>query len=151
MDRIDRQIIAILQREGRSSYARIGGAVGLSISAVNERVKRLESQGVIAGYGARVNPEAVGLGVLAFISVAIDWRNRDTAFLEGVAAMPEVLEVHQVTGDWTYLIKVRVPDHDGLEDILSKRIKLLPGVTRSETVFVLRSAKETAELPVGAG
>lgn len=149
MDAIDRRIVALLQEDGRAPHASLAREVGLSVSAVNDRVRRLADRGVITGYGARIDPEAVGVDVLAFVSVAIDWRRRDEGFVQGVCAMPEVLECHQVTGDWTYLLKIRAASNDALEDLLSNRIKLLPGVTRSETVFTLRSMKETMSLPIG--
>ena len=78
----------------------------------------------------------------------IDWSAHNDAFLEAVLAMPEVLECHHVTGDWSYLLKIRTRSNDALEDVISNRIKLLPGVTRSQTVIALKSPKESAVLPV---
>jgi Lrp/AsnC family transcriptional regulator, leucine-responsive regulatory protein len=148
MDQTDLRIIALLQEDGRMSLARIGAAVGLSTSAVNDRLGNLRARGVLSGTTVIVDPAKVGLGVLAFISVLIDWSAHNEAFSRAVRDMPEVLECHHVTGDWSYLLKVRTRDNDSLEDLISKRIKALPGVTRSETVFAVGTDKETTRLPV---
>lgn len=148
LDDLDRAILAVIQRDGRAAYAEIGAEVGLSVSAVNERLKKLQASGAIKGFTAVISPAAVGLDVLAYISVLIDWSAHNDAFLEAVMAMPEVLECHHVTGDWSYLLKVRTRSNDALEDLISNRIKKLSGVTRSETVIALKSPKETSALPV---
>ena len=149
MDEIDIAIIRLLQEDGRMSLAKIGAAVGLSISAVNDRLKGLRARDVLSGTTVIVDPAKVGLGVLAFISVLIDWSAHNEAFSRAVKEMPEVLECHHVTGDWSYLLKVRTWDTNSLEDLISNRIKALPGVTRSETVFAVGTDKETTRLPIG--
>ena len=149
MDETDIAIIALLQVDGRMSLAKIGTSVGLSISAVNDRLRGLRARGVLSGTTVIVDPAKVGLGVLAFISVLIDWSAHNEAFSHAVCDMPEVLECHHVTGDWSYLLKVRCWDNGSLEDLISNRIKALPGVTRSETVFAVGTDKETTRLPVG--
>ena len=149
MDQTDITIIALLQADGRMSLARIGAEVGLSTSAVNDRLKGLRGRGVLSGATVIVDPAKVGLEVLAFISVLIDWSAHNEAFSRAVRDMPEVLECHHVTGDWSYLLKVRTRDNDALEDLISNRIKALPGVTRSETVFAVGTDKETTRLPIG--
>jgi len=149
MDKTDIAIIALLQVDGRMSLAKIGISVRLSISAVNDRLRGLRARGVLSGTTVIVDPAKVGLGVLAFISVLIDWSAHNEAFSRAVRDMPEVLECHHVTGDWSYLLKVRCWDNGSLEDLISNRIKALPGVTRSETVFAVGTDKETTRLPVG--
>jgi Lrp/AsnC family leucine-responsive transcriptional regulator len=149
MDSTDLAIVALLQQDGRMPLVRIGAAVGLSTSAVNDRLKALRRRGVISGTTVIVDPGKVGLGVLAFISVLIDWSAHNEAFSAAVREMPEVLECHHVTGDWSYLLKVRTRDNDSLEDLISNRIKALPGVTRSETIFAVATDKETTRLPIG--
>ncbi|MDE0811008.1 MAG: Lrp/AsnC family transcriptional regulator [Alphaproteobacteria bacterium] len=149
MDKTDIAIIALLQADGRMSLARIGISVRLSISAVNDRLRGLRARGVLSGTTVIVDPAKVGLGVLAFISVLIDWSAHNEAFSRAVRDMPEVLECHHVTGDWSYLLKVRCWDNGSLEDLISNRIKALPGVTRSETVFAVGTDKETTRLPIG--
>jgi Lrp/AsnC family transcriptional regulator, leucine-responsive regulatory protein len=149
MDRTDIAIIGLLQEDGGLSLARLGKRVGLSTSAVNDRLKNLRAGGVLSGTTVIVDPSKIGLGVLAFISVLIDWSVHNEAFSRAVKDMPEVLECHHVTGDWSYLLKVRTRDNDSLEDLISNRIKALPGVTRSETVFAVGTDKETTRLPLG--
>ncbi|HEY0838343.1 MAG TPA: Lrp/AsnC family transcriptional regulator [Azospirillum sp.] len=148
MDEHDRKIIAHIQSDGRASYAEIGAAAGLSVSAVNERLKKLLASGAVTGFGARVAPAALGLDVLAFVQVLLERPEHDAGFRAAMLATPAVQECHHVTGEWSYLIKVRVPTTADLERFLSDRLKTLPGVARSHTVIALSSPKETAILPV---
>ena len=148
VDDIDRKIIAHIQQDGRASYADIGAAAGLSVSAVNERLKKLQAGGAIQGWGARLSPKALGLDVLAFVEVLLERPEHDAPFRSAVLAMPAVQECHHVTGEWSYLLKVRVPDTEALERFLSDRLKTLPGVARSHTVIALSSVKDTPALPV---
>lgn len=148
MDELDRKILEHIQHFGRSSYAEIGGAIGLSVSAVNERLKKLEKQGVIAGWTARVDPLAAGNGVLAFVYVLIERPEHEAAFRTLVRDEPAIQECHHVASDWSYLLKVRVPSLLALEDLVARRIKALPGIPRSQTVIVMSTVKETATVPV---
>lgn len=148
MDEFDKKILAHIQVNGRASYAAIGAAAGLSVSAVNERLKKLEKQGAITGWRAEIDPVAVGCEVLAFVYVMIERPEHEAAFLELVRDEPAIQECHHVTGDWSYLLKVRAASLKSLEDLLVRRIKALPGIPRSQTSIVLSSAKETAALPI---
>jgi Lrp/AsnC family leucine-responsive transcriptional regulator len=149
VDELDRKILAYVQARGRDSYGDIGAAVGLSVSAVNERLKKLQARGAILGWGARVDPRAVGRGVLAFVFVSIDRPEHERAFVEAVTAAPEVQECHHVTGDWSYLLKVRLGDVGELETLLVGTIKARRGVVRTHTLIALSSPKETARVPCG--
>ena len=149
MDDFDRKILSHIQLFARSSYGEIGAAVGLSVSAVNERLKKLERQGVIAGWTAALDPKAVGCDVLAFVQVLVERPEHEAAFLAMVRFEPAILECHHVASEWSYLLKVRAPSLLALEDLLARRIKTLPGIPRTHTVIVLSSAKETAALPIG--
>jgi Lrp/AsnC family transcriptional regulator, leucine-responsive regulatory protein len=151
LDDIDRRIIQAIQADCRRSYAAIGAAVGLSISGVNERLKRLQRRGVVRGCVAVVEPRAVGLDVCAFVRVLLERPEHEPGFLEGIAALPAVQEAHHVTGDYSYLLKVRVRDTAALEGVLSGRIKALPGVVRTETQIALSTPKETTALDLGDG
>lgn len=148
MDEFDRKILAYIQEFGRSSYAEMGAAVGLSISAVNERLKKLERQGTVSGWAARLDPEAVGCSVLAFVHVLIERPEHEAAFLDLVRGEPAIQECHHVTGDWSYLLKIRAASLKALEDIIARRIKALPGIPRSRTSIVLSTAKETGAIPI---
>jgi Lrp/AsnC family leucine-responsive transcriptional regulator len=102
---------------------------------------------VIRGWGARVDPRAVGRGVLALMFVSIDRPESERRFLEAATALPDVLECHHVTGDWNYLLKLRLSDIADLETVLADTIKAQPGVVRTHTMIVLSSPKETAIIP----
>ena len=148
MDELDRKILEHIQHFGRSSYAEIGGAVGLSVSAVNERLKKLEKQGVIAGWTARLDPLAVGNGVLAFVYVMIERPEHEAAFQALVREETAIQECHHVASDWSYLLKVRTPNLLALEELVARRIKALPGIPRSQSIIVMSTTKETAAVPV---
>lgn len=150
MDAIDRRIIAMLQRDSRLSYADLGGEVGLSVSAVNERLKKLTNRRVLRAFVGVVDPQAVGLALCAFLQVLIERPEHEGGFLTRVVDMPEVQECHHVTGDYSYLLKVRVRDTAHFEALLGG-LKSLPGVARTQTIVVLSTRKETTEVPVAAG
>ncbi|HEY7033404.1 MAG TPA: Lrp/AsnC family transcriptional regulator [Thermomicrobiales bacterium] len=150
MDETDRELLALLQEDCRMSYGELGGRVGLSISAVNERLKKLHARGVIRGCVAVLEPRAVGLDVCAFVQVLIERPEHDAAFLAAIGAMPAVLECHHVTGDFSYLLKVRVADTAALETFLSRELKGLAGVVRTHTAIALSSAKEATALDLAA-
>jgi len=150
MDEIDRELLALLQEDCRTSYADLGSRVGLSISAVNERLKKLHARGVIRGCVAVLQPRAVGLDVCAFVQVLIERPEHNEAFLAAIAEMPAVLECHHVTGDFSYLLKVRVADTAALETFLSREVKGLAGVARTQTLIALSSPKETPTLDLAA-
>lgn len=141
MDTVDRKIIAALRLNGRATYAELGRQVGLSASAVHERVGKLESTGVITGYHAVVDPMAVGLGVTALVGI----HPTDTADDEDVAAalarLPEVESCYGVAGDDAFVVKVRVPTVDTLERTLG-RLRRIDGVARTRTTVVLSTRFE---------
>ena len=141
MDDIDRKIIDIVQGNGRVTNAALAEATGLSVSAANDLLRRLGERGVIAGWTARIDPEAVGLGLLAFVFVLVDRTEHNAPFLAAASALPEVLELHHVTGEWSYLLKVMAASPRALEWLISDRIKAIPGVARSLTVIALSSSK----------
>lgn len=146
MDVIDKKILQMAQLHGRASYHEFGEAVGLSVSAINERLKKLQSQGVIRGWSAQIDSKSIGLEVLAFIYVQIDRPNNEKEFSKRVNAIHEVIECHYVTGEWSYLMKVRTATIAELETVLSSKIKSIDGVMNTHTVIVLSSSKDTAPL-----
>jgi Lrp/AsnC family transcriptional regulator, leucine-responsive regulatory protein len=146
LDKIDRQLLAMLQDDDRLALAELSRAVGAPASTVNDRIKRLTRQGLISGFHARISPEAAGLDLLAFILVS--WSNPkvEPVFLKRVKASPAVLECHHITGAWNYLLKVRVGTTRDLEKFLADTVKAVEGVERTETLIALSSAKETWKL-----
>jgi Lrp/AsnC family leucine-responsive transcriptional regulator len=148
IDDIDRKLLAMLQSNGRTSLAELAGAVGLAISSVNERVRKLNDREVIEGVYASLSPSALHLDLLAFIFVGWTDPATEAIFLARVAEEPAILEAHHVTGAWNYLLKVRTHTTRDLEAFLGTIVKAVPGVQRTETLIVLSSAKETQALPL---
>jgi Lrp/AsnC family transcriptional regulator, leucine-responsive regulatory protein len=141
VDTLDRRIIAALRENGRATYAELGRKVGLSASAVHERVGKLEATGVITGYHAMVDPSAVGLGVTALIGI----HSTDVADDEDVAAslaqLAEIESCYRVAGDESFVVKVRVGTVDELEQTLG-RLRRIDGVARTRTTLVLSTRFE---------
>ena len=151
LDRIDRRILDILQRNGRISMTELAGEVGLSASPCTERVKRLEREGVITGYHAALDRRAIGFGVLAFVMVAIDRQNEAASqvFEEAVCAIPEVVMFHGISGPEDFLLVVVARDLDAYSELLQRRLHRLPGVRQVHTHFSLQEFKgQLANLPV---
>ena len=148
LDDTDRKLLKLLQDDDRLSLAELGKRIGAPPSTVNDRIKRLTRQGLIAGFHARIAPEALGLNLLAFMLVG--WNNPkvEAAFLKKVKASPEVLECHHITGAWNYLLKLRLGTTRDLERFLADTVKGIGGVERTETLIVLSSAKETWKLGI---
>ncbi len=141
MDHIDRQILAGLRVHARTTYAELAKLVGLSSASVHERVKRLEERGTILGYTAIVSPPALGLDVCALISVhQTDSAERDdlAMALSGIGAIEDCWSV---AGDEAFVVKVRVPDIDALEQVLTE-LWDIRGIARTRTTVVLTTRWE---------
>jgi Lrp/AsnC family leucine-responsive transcriptional regulator len=148
MDERDEKILSILQSDGRASYAAIARQLGLTPSAVLERIRKLERSGVIRGYSARLDPSALGLGLLAFVFVQADERLTDTSTADQLAAIPEVLEIHHVAGEDCYLVKVRCASPAALAGLLREKFGAIESVRRTRSTIVLSTRKESGDLPV---
>lgn len=145
LDDIDRRILELLQADCKATLARVGEQVGLSAPAVIERVRKLENEGFIEGYHARLNARLLGLDVSAFISV---WTAHAHAIQELAARLDDfedILECHHVTGDPTLLLKVKTRNTQSLERLISA-VRSLPGVDRTETNVVLSTLAERVGL-----
>jgi Lrp/AsnC family transcriptional regulator, leucine-responsive regulatory protein len=148
IDAIDCQIVSILQDDARTSNAEIARQLGMAPSAILERIRKLEARGVIMGYAARVNPRALDLGLLAFVSVRADEHVGATSTGDLLAALPEVQEVHHITGDDCYLVKVRVATTEALGLLLRERFGAIPTIRSTHSTIVLATMKESAALPI---
>jgi len=146
IDDIDAQILALLQQEGRAKRNRIAEAVGLSVPSVSERMRKLEERGVVTGYHAALDAKRLGYDVAAFIRVTMGGSEYYPDFVERVAAMPEVQELHSITGEGSHLLKARVRSTSALEGLLAA-LQRIPGVRGTQTSIVLSSLKETSYLP----
>ena len=148
IDDTDIQILRMLQANARETQADIARAVGLAPSAVLERLRKLESKGVIRGYSADVDPKAVQRGMLAFVAVRSEEAPGDDNVARELARCTDVLEVHHVAGDDCYLVKVRARDAEHLGALLRTRIGRIPGVRSTRTTIVLETVKETHRLMI---
>jgi len=144
LDAIDRQLLAILRDDGRATHAAMAKTVGLSAPAVGERVRKLETSGVIRGFRAVIDPAAVGLGICAFVAITPQPRKSATDLVARLLSLPEIEELHAVAGTYAYIAKVHVTDTPALDGFLD-RLFMLEGVERTETTMVLRT---NAERPV---
>lgn len=146
IDEIDAKILELLQQNGRMKRSAMAEEVDLSISAVSDRMTKLEEAGVIQGYRALVDPKRLHVDITAFIRVSVEGSERYSGFVDRVSGMEEVLEVHSITGEGSHLLKVRTKNTTTLERFLSD-IQAVPGVTHTTTSIVLSSFKETREVP----
>ena len=146
MDAVDENIVRLLQADNRLTHAEIGQSVGLSVSAANERVRRLNSSGVIRGNHAVLDPDRAGLPLCAFVFIDLAPHPDEAAFQAEVAARPEVQEIHQVAGAHCYLLKIRAGGTRALQRFLTEHVSRQSDVLRTETVIVLETIKETPEL-----
>jgi Lrp/AsnC family leucine-responsive transcriptional regulator len=146
MDRIDSQILEIVQVDAKTSQAEIARRVGLSPASVNERIHKLEQQGVIRKYVAILDDRKAGKDMTAFIEVFIEHPRHEEPFVKLTRELEEVQEVHYVTGEFSCLIKVKVPDRIALRELVLDRINALEGIRQTKTMIVLQTAKEETKL-----
>lgn len=150
LDSIDRQILTLLQRDGRMSVARLAEAVGLTATPLRQRIDKLERHGVIRGYHADVDPAALGRTALAFVHVTLKDHTpeRHCAFVALMSAVPEVLELHHISGEADFLLKVLVADIADFEVFRLQRLAAFEGIDRARTTFVLSTSKRGFVVPI---
>ncbi|MEO7936163.1 MAG: Lrp/AsnC family transcriptional regulator [Dokdonella sp.] len=150
LDRTDLRILALLQRNGRATNSEIAESVNLSPSACLRRIQKLEADGVIAGYAALVDPQAVGLGLQAFVRVQLEKHGSDAVqhFVDSVQSWSEVIACHALTGEMDYLLHIVVSDLEHFSQFLLDRLLNGSGVADVNSSFVLRTVKQTRELPI---
>ncbi|WP_263316955.1 winged helix-turn-helix transcriptional regulator [Marinobacter sp. R17] len=150
LDRLDRRILAALQDDGRLSYVDLAERVGLSSTPCIERVRRLEKDGYIEGYYARLNPDLLGFSMLVFVEISLSYQSRDAfeKFNEAVEKLPFMLECHLVSGDADYLIKARISDMSEYRALLGEMLLVLPGVKNSKSYIVMEEVQESMRLPI---
>ena len=152
LDRIDRQILQLLRQDGRMSHAAIAKIVGLSGPAVHERIRKLESRGVIAGYTVVLDAQTLGRDNVAFVMVTLSEGNEfaaDDPIVARICDEPDVLEFHRIAGQDCYLVKIRTETTKDLEKLL-RRIRSIRGVARTRTTICLSTELEspTIEVPL---
>lgn len=147
VDTLDIKILDILQKKGRTKRNQIAEEVGLSIPSVSERLKKLEENGIIEGYFARLNKKAFGYDIMVYILVMMESSKHYKTLLSKVDHIPEILECHSVLGEGSHLLKALTKNTESLEKLLGE-IQSWPGVTATKTTFVLSTIKETTVLNI---
>jgi Lrp/AsnC family leucine-responsive transcriptional regulator len=147
LDNLDIQILKTLQVNGRKKRNELAEEVGLSVPSVSDRLKKLEDSKIIEGYFAKVNKQAFGLDILAFILVVMDSSKHYKDLIKHVDKHPNILECHSVLGEGSHLLKVVVKNTESLEKVLSE-IQTWPGVHGTKTTYVLSTIKETTAINI---
>jgi Lrp/AsnC family leucine-responsive transcriptional regulator len=150
LDPADLAILSALQAEGRLPVVELAKRIHLSATPANLRLKKLEQEGVIQGYHAKLSPQALGQGLLVFVTVQLKSTDENSliAFNRAIRPVPQVLECHMTGGGFDYLLKVRVGDMQEYRDLLGGVIGGLPMVENTHSYFVMEEVKETALLPL---
>lgn len=150
LNRIDRNILRILQSQGRISYAELARQVGLTTTPCIERVKKLEKEGVIRNYQAILEPRYLDAELVVFVQIRLSRTSQDIfkEFKEHACSLDEVQECYLVSGNFDYLIKARVADMAAYRLFLGETLLSLPGVQESTSYVVMEQVKETLALPI---
>ena len=150
LDRIDRNILKQLQGDARLSYVELADKVGLSTSPCLERVKRLEREGWIEGYHARLSAQKLDAGLLVFAEISLNYTSGEVfnEFRRAVVKWPQIQECHLVSGDFDYLLKIRIADMAAYRELLGEIIHELPGVRDSRTLVAMETIKESSAIPL---
>lgn len=147
LDETDQIILQMLQQQGRIKKGDLAEAVDMSIPSITERIKRLESQGIIKNYHAILNARKIGLEVMAFVTLQVDSSTRYPSIIEHARNEPHILECHAITGAGSHMLKVRTTSTASLEQLLAQ-IQSWPGVQQTCTHVVLSSSKDTPVMPL---
>ncbi|WP_119308922.1 Lrp/AsnC family transcriptional regulator [Cohaesibacter haloalkalitolerans] len=149
LDRIDRNILRHLQKDGRLSNADLAQKVNVSAATCHRRTQRLFEEGYILGVHADINPKPVGLGALVMVGVVLDHSTPESfrAFEEAILSMPVVLNCNLVAGDYDYLLTIRVKDMSDFNTLHGEQLIALPGVRQTRTFFVMKEVKNNEPLP----
>ena len=150
IDKTDRKILRALQHNARIAMTELAEKVGLSTTPVTERVRRLERDNIITGYHAHVNPHAVGLALLVFVEIKLRSKSGNIFedFRREVAKIPQIMECHLVSGEYDYLIKVRLPDMSAYRNMLGNILLQLPAASESRSYVVMEEVKEETTLEI---
>lgn len=147
LDKIDLQILNHLQKKGRAQRNKLSEIVHLSVPSVSERMRKLEEQGYIQGYHAKLDSKQFNFDITAFVFVEVDGSDNYQTFVDKATAEDEIMECHSITGDGSHILKIRTENTESFEKLLSK-IQSWKGVSKSRSNIVLSSFKETLNIPV---
>jgi DNA-binding Lrp family transcriptional regulator len=150
LDKIDRKILEILQKSAKITNAQLSKEIGLSPAPTLERVKKLESQGVITSYHARLNTEKIGLGVSTFVLVTLRGHNRENIeqFLQEIEKIEEVIECHHITGAGDFILRIITRDIRSYQKLMLEKVSDIKVVDNMQSMVVLSTFKESKVLPI---
>lgn len=150
LDKIDLQILKILQQNGRITNLQLSNEIGLSPAPTLERVRKLENSGYILSYHALVDEEKLGLGIKTFIQVSLDFHQNNTiqTFLEEIQEIKEITECHHVTGQCDFLLKVYVKDIKAYEQLIMQKISRITVVKTFQTMIIMSTNKKEPTVPL---
>lgn len=153
MDALDARLLAALQRDGRQTVTELAAEIGLSPTPCARRLARLEAEGVIEGYSARIDQARIGLPVSVFIWVELDSQSKDAidAFERAVRGFDRVMECHLMTGTRDILMRVVAADLSDFDRFLEEKLMRVPGIRSTRSSFALRTMVRRQVLPVGPG
>lgn len=153
LDRYDRLLLQALQQNGRASNVELSDHANLSAPQCYRRVRRLETDGIIRGYAAQVDPAAIGLSVVAFVSINLDREQfkHVRAVEKAIRQFPEILECYTISGDADYLLKVVAADLKSLSAFLTDRLMQVSGVAGVRSMVCLEEIKQASPLPIDQG
>lgn len=142
IDGIDKEILRALMEDARTPILEIARNVGISGAAIHQRLRKLEKSGLIAGSKFIINPKALGYSTMAFVGIYLDKAMNNPEAVKQLQKIPEVLECHYTTGNWSIFIKILCKDNEHLMHVLNKQIQTIPGVSRTETFVSLQQQIE---------
>lgn len=150
LNTIDRNILRILQRDGRISYSELARRVGLTTTPCIERVRRLEKAGIVQDYVARLDAQQLGVSLVVFVQIRLSRTAQDifSEFSQAAAQLEQVQECYLVSGNFDYLIKARVTNMAAYRKFLGETLLTLPGVQESTSYVVMEQVKETQSIPI---
>jgi len=137
LDGLDKQILRMLMEDARKPVLEIARTVGISGAAIHQRLRKLEKSGVLVGSKFIINPRVLGYSTMAYIGIYLDKAMSNPYAVKELEKIPEVLECHYTTGNWSILIKVLCRDNEHLMHLLNKKIQQIEGVSRTETFISL--------------
>lgn len=137
IDETDRKILSYLIKNARMPFLEIARECGISGAAIHQRVKKMEESGIIAGSRFNVKPEALGYKVCAFIGITLDHAHKYKTVVKDIAKIPEVVECHFITGNYTFLLKILCKNHQHLMNLLINTLQNIPGISKTESFIAL--------------
>lgn len=137
IDGIDKEILRDLMQDARKPILEIARKIGISGAAIHQRLRKLENSGLISGSKFVINPKKLGYATMAFIGIYLDKAMRNPEAVKQLREIPEVLECHYTTGNWSILIKILCKDNEHLMNVLNHKVQSIEGVSRTETFISL--------------